>query len=980
MKPYQSQNIKSRDEIIEELYRRAAVYVPEWRIPDHGHDVGSVLSYLYADTLYQLGKQGEQLPEKNKIEFFRSLDASVRPAVPARGYVVFEVEQDLDEGVPLPTATGLTTTAAYPDETPVAAETEGDMELTPSKLMGIYESCRQNDYMGCLYERNPDAPEEIHDISFFTYEEENIQSHRLYLNHPYALSAGNSCQIELEIVPAGKTVPEDILARLQVSYWTKEGWIPFEEQTVSGRSILLRRGKGQPEPGMEDYPEFLDGEASVWICFTADMKNLRQVEASEILIGGGGQHLRPNAMISDGIDGVNVVTAPFGEHFQIYDEWYVACDAACSQKGAVVRLHFTRSFLKTEINQTEEMPIEWKLVMKKGAIRVEKEFDITIAEVVWEYFNGFGWTRLCDDKSYNSLFGTEGGTQDADFTMVFTCPDDMSKIHVGGSEACYIRARVLKVANAFKTAGFYITPVIKNLSFDYEYGGNRKNPDRMILENNRSQNSLTYRSWKQGRDRKIFWGTEDEQPAVYLLFDRRMTGGPFSLLFDVYKRQLEQNLELQLEYHALGGWKELNPVDESCNLGKTGLVTYYGKMNMQRETLFGREGYWFRIRDIHNISDRLTGGRKLKIRGIYQNAVRAVAIESKKEQYFMLNQYREHAVFQLLDQNIYSLNLWVKERGAGSAGQDAWIPWEEADDFHSADAEARIYVLDRSAGTITFGDGRHGKIPPVALEDTIHAIYSVGGGRATNIPAGGVNGLSESMGQVSSVSNPLPFFGGYDQENVPEAIERVSHELKHRDRAVTASDYEDLAFEISRNVKKAACFSGYNEEGEVQSGCMTLALLLGDVNNSGAFATVQSQIYREFEKRIPITVQMGRNFFIVSPVFIRFHIKAELFIADGVSTFTVRSELLKKLGEFFDPDFSGYDQNGWQIGRIPRREEIQTILTGSQNVRHVKNLIITCEKVKGKQGEEMTLEQASQCMYTLPINGEHELIFHSQKS
>ena len=48
--------------------------------------------------------------------------------------------------------------------------------------------------------------------------------------------------------------------------------------------------------------------------------------------------------------------------------------------------------------------------MPKSAVKVERDYDITIDRVIWEYFNGSGWVRLFPGREYENLFDGEGGT------------------------------------------------------------------------------------------------------------------------------------------------------------------------------------------------------------------------------------------------------------------------------------------------------------------------------------------------------------------------------------------------------------------------------------------------------------------------------------------------------------------------------------------------------------------------------------------
>jgi alpha-L-arabinofuranosidase len=47
------------------------------------------------------------------------------------------------------------------------------------------------------------------------------------------------------------------------------------------------------------------------------------------------------------------------------------------------------------------------------------------------------------------------------------------------------------------------------------------------------------------------------------------------------------------------------------------------------------------------------------------------------------------------------------------------VTWHEVDDLSSAGAEDRVYTFRPSTGTIVFGNGRHGAIPPRGAKITV---------------------------------------------------------------------------------------------------------------------------------------------------------------------------------------------------------------------------------------------------------------------
>jgi hypothetical protein len=58
-------------------------------------------------------------------------------------------------------------------------------------------------------------------------------------------------------------------------------------------------------------------------------------------------------------------------------------------------------------------------------------------------------------------------------------------------------------------------------------------------------------------------------------------------------------------------------------------------------------------------------------------------------------------------------------------------PWNEVDTFEKHAPDDPVYVLDRTTGAVFFGDGKHGRKPPVGSR--IAATYRTGGGSAGNI-------------------------------------------------------------------------------------------------------------------------------------------------------------------------------------------------------------------------------------------------------
>ena len=121
-------------------------------------------------------------------------------------------------------------------------------------------------------------------------------------------------------------------------------------------------------------------------------------------------------------------------------------------------------------------------------------------------------------------------------------------------------------------------------------------------------------------------------------------------------------------------------------------------------------------------------------------------------------------------------------------------------DFLNSGPLDRHYVLDHIRGEIGFGDSRHGMIPPVGVGNMVATTYRTGGGSSGNRPPGTINSLKTTIPYVERVINFEAAVGGVDAEEESQIPVRGPAFLRHRERAVTREDYEDLAMLASAEV------------------------------------------------------------------------------------------------------------------------------------------------------------------------------------
>ena len=102
---------------------------------------------------------------------------------------------------------------------------------------------------------------------------------------------------------------------------------------------------------------------------------------------------------------------------------------------------------------------------------------------------------------------------------------------------------------------------------------------------------------------------------------------------------------------------------------------------------------------------------------------------------------------------------------------------------------SKVYTLDPEAGRLRFGDGLRGARPPAEAILRVDYDYSVG--REGNVGENSLN-TGPALPAGLKVTNPVRTWGGADAETVSEGEKQIARFLQHRDRLVSAADFEAI--------------------------------------------------------------------------------------------------------------------------------------------------------------------------------------------
>ncbi len=1001
------------DDIIRRMAQKAESYVPEWRFDPENPDIGTAISLVYAKMLAGTYKKMWSLPHKNQIAFFNCLDAKLLPALPSKGYATFGMNDDETEGVELTAGTQLIAPSVGPDSESVSFETQDDIFVTPAKVIRIMETSQKDDYIGVL--DNKELFDDNKTIDFFGRQGENLQEHKLYFCQDDAFGITSGGQIDISFFNHDKPVADEylnILTNPQVaefSYSTEDGYVGFKSITKIPGGIRFIIGKNDPA-----FFKIEENDAETyWICCSiSDCSALKKWHFDKLTIKSRRDHLTPESVYANEREMKVDDFYPFGEKFSDYNEVYFMSDEALQKKGAKIQLSFNVDYAKIPLDYEEGKSTEWNWVMRKEDFRPDFTYDITIEEVVWEYFNGVGWAPLFDKNRYSDLFSAKTGTVGQYNHLQFTCPSDLAPILVGAREGCCIRARITKVNNLYKMKGYYISPVVDNVSFDYDYDKNPLGAGLLVTENNRTKTRFFVGMDGSCQEIKPFTGIDYDAHAMYLGFDKAPKGGPIKILLDFTEILPLKEEKLLWEYYDGSGWQELDMVDETENMSKTGIVTLMGHSDFSRCELFGEDYYWIRISRLQG----QYGIRKKKIRreaisndlapkellpclaGIYMNSVKIRQGNPEETEYFHMEVYQENVSFPLNKGGLIESRVYVDELADLTRNEiiklakegrlepeyredgemtKAWIKWEMVDNFLDSTATDRHYCLDYIEGVLRFGDGRRGKIPPAGRTDSIRVVYKTGGGDITNVKENSIVQFGKYVGAVNSVTNPKRLYGGCDSENLRDGLKRNAAILRHQNMAVTANDYEEIAFSASRMIQKVHCFSGYNALGERRNGCITLVILQKDYKDGrNRFHELKVQVENYMKGRIGNSLIERNAFSIIEPEFVELSVRAEIY-ADGFEdVFRIKNQILLKLAKFLDPVSGNFDGGGWEIGTMPNAFQIRNAISDTIGNGQIKQVFLSAYVGEKSNRTEVEMDSILKHKYILPVSGEHEAIIH----
>jgi hypothetical protein len=265
----------------------------------------------------------------------------------------------------------------------------------------------------------------------------------------------------------------------------------------------------------------------------------------------------------------------------------------------------------------------------------------------------------------------------------------------------------------------------------------------------------------------------------------------------------------------------------------------------------------------------------------------------------------------------------------GGGRQEEWKRVSDSE-LLAASKDDRVFVVDPVEGTLTFGNGIHGRMLPVGPANVAVDTYRYLPGARGNVAAGEIVML-EGYADSVKCENLLPASGGRDAETIEEIIRRAPSLLTSRDRAVTRADFAIIAQEASGEVARAACDGRMGNDGVIE------VVILPRRREGERFPDpflstgLRDHVQNYLKRRCLVNVLPKVRLATFLPV----DVSVTLRLRANANLVMVREQATRWVERFLDPYDGGLDGEGWPFGGTLYSQDFARIISDIPEIRHI---------------------------------------------
>jgi Baseplate J-like protein len=268
-----------------------------------------------------------------------------------------------------------------------------------------------------------------------------------------------------------------------------------------------------------------------------------------------------------------------------------------------------------------------------------------------------------------------------------------------------------------------------------------------------------------------------------------------------------------------------------------------------------------------------------------------------------------------------------------------WIEWTEVDSFHASEPDDRHFVVDLEAGEVRFGNGLQG-LPPQIGQRIRAREYRFGGGLDGNVVP---QAISKAVGFPDvKVTNPMRAYGGAAAESIAQGLNRIPGELRRRDRAVTATDFQELALATpGADVARAECLPRFHPPTRrSEAAGINTVVIWPRIDPAHPNAPVPDRnMLRTVCQWLDLRRLVTTELYVIPPTYRQVAVSVALQVKDGYGIEAVRNWVELVLRQYLAPlPPYGPEGAGWPLGRKVHGPELEAAALQVEGVRFLNDL------------------------------------------
>ncbi|HEU5368568.1 MAG TPA: putative baseplate assembly protein [Ktedonobacterales bacterium] len=296
--------------------------------------------------------------------------------------------------------------------------------------------------------------------------------------------------------------------------------------------------------------------------------------------------------------------------------------------------------------------------------------------------------------------------------------------------------------------------------------------------------------------------------------------------------------------------------------------------------------------------------------------------------------------------------------------------WREVDGFANTAPDDLVYTADRATGRVSFAPALQRLQPDQRLEELSRALAAVpaagreirvwyrrGGGNDGNVAAGTLTVLKDPIAGVT-VTNPQAATGGQAPETLENALIRGPLEFRTLRRAVTVSDFEQIALASSRAIARAHAFTRAAAWSFAKPGSVEV-LLVPDVDGNGQGTSQLSpemlQAQQVADSRALVQQALDQRKILGTTCVVNWaHYKtvsvhARIVARREEDAAAVKQRILERLALTISPLPTRFNPTGWGFGQALRVSNVYDIALAEPGVRWVDGVEFLVDDVPTQQ-------------------------------